>query len=196
MSPSLDSLDTCRTLDAGGRTYHYHSLEAAEAAGAGAVTRLPRSLKVLYENLLRHEDGVAVTRDDLMAFAKALKPNGAEQEIAFHPTRVMLNDSAGIPLMADFAALRAAYVRNGGNAGDITPAIPADLIVDHSVMVDRQGSPDAVEANLDLEFERNEGRYKFLRWAQQNFGNFRVVPPGIGICHQVNIEGLARCVWT
>lgn len=196
MSPSLDSLDTCRTLDAGDRTYHYHSLEAAEASGAGAVTRLPRSLKVLYENLLRHEDGVAVTRDHLTAFAKALKPNGAEQEIAFHPTRVMLNDSAGIPLMADFAALRAAYVRNGGDAGDITPAIPADLIVDHSVMVDHQGSAEAVEANLDLEFERNEGRYRFLRWAQQNFGNFRVVPPGVGICHQVNIEGLARCVWT
>src|SRR3546814_7962790 len=108
----------------------------------------------------------------------------------------MMNDSAGIPLMADFAALRGAMTRNGGDPKTITPVIQSDLIVDHSVMVDRYGTADAVEANLDLEFERNGGRYSFLRWAQQNFDNFRVVPPGTGICHQVNVEALARCIWT
>src|SRR3546814_15202364 len=106
----------------------------------------------------------------------------------------MMNNSAGIPLMADFAALRGAMTRNGGDPKTITPVIQSDLIVDHSVMVDRYGTADAVEANLDLEFERNGGRYSFLRWAQQNFDNFRVVPPGTGICHQVNVEALARCI--
>jgi len=195
-SESNDSLKTRRSIEIGGRTFHYYSLDAAEDAGAGRVTRLPRSLKVLYENLLRHEDGFAVRKEDLTAFAPSLRGTGAELEIAFHPTRVMMNDSAGIPLMADFAALRGAMARNGGDPKSITPLIQSDLIVDHSVMVDRYGTPDAVEANLDLEFERNAGRYSFLRWAQQNFANFRVVPPGTGICHQVNVEALARCIWT
>src|SRR3546814_800549 len=158
MRESSDSLNTRRSIEIGGTMLHYYSLDAAEDAGAGAVTRLPRSLKVLYENLLRHEDGFSVRREDLLAFARSARSKGDEQEIAFHPTRVMMNDSAGIPLMADFAALRGAMTRNGGDPKTITPVIQSDLIVDHSVMVDRYVTADAVEANLDLEFERNGDR--------------------------------------
>src|SRR5690606_13514113 len=152
--------------------------------------------KVLYENLLRHEDGRAVTADALRSFDAAARDPGQETEIFFHPTRILMNDSAGIPLMADLAALRAAIARNGGDPQRINPQIPSDLVVDHSVMVDRWATADAFERNLDLEFARNEERYLFLRWAQREFANFRVVPPGTGICHQVNVEFLARGVWT
>ena len=196
MTKSLDSLNACRTMEVNGRTLHYFSLAAAEAAGAGPVTRLPRSLKVLYENLLRHEDGVTVTKDHLTRFAAGLGEDAADQEIWFSPTRILMNDSAGIPLMADMAALRSAMLRNGGDPTRVNPQIQSDLVVDHSVMVDRHGSPDAFAENLALEFERNDERYRFLRWAQQTFSNFRAVPPGTGICHQVNLEALARCIWT
>jgi aconitate hydratase len=196
MGRSLDSLGTNRTMDVQGQQYAYFSLEAAEAAGAGPVTRMPRSLKVLYENLLRHEDGNAVSRDHLMAFAGASADPDLEMEIFFHPTRILMNDSAGIPLMADLAALRAAAARNGADPALVNPQIPADMVVDHSVMVDAYGSAGAFDINLDLEFERNDERYRFLRWAQREFDNFRVVPPGTGICHQVNLEYLARGVWT
>lgn len=193
MEKSLDSFGAIRSFHAGGRRFRYYSLAAAGEASGEPVMRLPRSLKVLYENLLRHEDGYSVTIEDLRGFCRALQ--GEEREIAFYPTRIMMNDSSGIPLMADLAALRAAMARNGGDPRSINPTIPADLIVDHSVMVDVHGSADAVEANLDKEYERNDGRYRFLRWAQQSFENFRVVPPGVGIAHQVNIEALARGVW-
>lgn len=196
MKKSLDTLGTLRALEAAGRTYNYFSLEAASEAGGGSVMSLPRSLKVLFENLLRHEDGVSVTQDDLVNFVAATAPKAAERDIAFHPTRLLMNDSAGIPLMADFAAMRGAMARAGGDPSFVTPAIPADLVVDHSVMVDFQGSGDAAEKNIEVEFERNDGRYSFLRWAQKSFENFRVIPPGTGICHQVNVEALARTIWT
>ena len=196
MGRSLDSLDTSRTMDVGGQPIAYFSLKAAEEAGAGAVTRMPRSLKVLYENLLRHEDGNAVSKDHLLRFADAAAAPDREMEIFFHPTRILMNDSAGIPLMADLAALRAAAARNGADPALVNPQIPADMVVDHSVMVDAYGSKGAFDANLDIEFERNEERYLFLRWAQEAFDNFRVVPPGTGICHQVNLEYLSRGVWT
>ncbi len=196
MGRSLDSLGASRTIDVNGQQFAYFSLKAAEEAGAGPVTRMPRSLKVLYENLLRHEDGKAVSKDHLLQFADAAARPDREMEIFFHPTRILMNDSAGIPLMADLAALRAAAVRNGGDPALVNPQIPADMVVDHSVMVDAYGSAGAFDANLDLEFERNGERYRFLRWAQGAFDNFRVVPPGTGICHQVNLEYLARGVWT
>lgn len=196
MRRSLDSLGTSRTMDVNGQPFAYFSLQAAEGAGAGPVTRMPRSLKVLYENLLRHEDGKAVSKDHLLQFARAAAKPDEEMEIFFHPTRILMNDSAGIPLVADLAALRAAAVRNEGDPALVNPQIPADMIVDHSVMVDAYGSSGAFDANLDLEFDRNAERYRFLRWAQGAFDNFRVVPPGTGICHQVNLEYLARGVWT
>jgi aconitate hydratase len=196
MGRSLDSLNTRRELESGGRRYAFFSLEAAEAAGAGAVTRLPRSLKVLYENLLRHEDGRAVTVEALRGFHAAARDPALETEVFFHPTRILMNDSAGIPLMADLAALRAAIARNDGDPAVVNPQIPCDLVVDHSVMVDRWGTAAAFEQNLDLEFARNDERYRFLKWAQGSFDNFRVVPPGTGICHQVNLEYLARAVRT
>lgn len=196
MARSLDSLGTSRTLDVNGNSYSYFSLCAAEEAGAGPVTRMPRSLKVLYENLLRNEDGETVSRDHLVKFADAAAEPSHEMEIFFHPTRILMNDSAGIPLVADLAALRAAAVRNNADPAIINPKIPADMVVDHSVMVDAYGSSSAMDTNLDLEFDRNAERYRFLRWAQGAFENFRVVPPGTGICHQVNLEYLSRCVWT
>lgn len=196
MKPSQDSLDTTRTIDVGNTTIHYYSLNAAEDAGAGPIHALPRSLKVLFENLLRHEDGISVTRDDILGFSKCLDTNAEEREIGFYPTRIAMNDSAGLPLMADLAAMRAAMSRNGGHAMSVTPQIQSDLCVDHSVMVDAFGTPDAARKNLDMEYGRNEGRYRFLRWAQQNFDNFRTMPPGSGILHQVNVEHLGQSIWT
>ena len=196
MTTSQDSLETCRIVEINGRELHYYSLAAAEAAGAGPVTLLPRSLKVLYENLLRHEDGIVVTRDHLTGFTECLEPDAPKQEIWFSPTRILMNDSAGIPLMADMAALRGAMARNGHDPEAVNPQIQCDLVVDHSVMADKTSTPESYAENLTLEFERNGERYRFLRWAQQTFSNFRAVPPGTGICHQVNLEALSRCIWT
>ena len=196
MATSADTLDTCRVTEIAGIELHYYSLEAAEAAGAGPVSRLPRSLKVLFENLLRHEDGLSVTREHLTGFTRCLDPDAPKEEISFSPTRILMNDSAGIPLMADMAALRSQMERAGKDPDAINPRIQSDLVVDHSVMVDRSSTPEAFEENLALEYERNTERYTFLRWARDTFANFRAVPPGTGICHQVNLEALARCVWT
>jgi len=196
MGQSKDSLKALREFEHQGRPYRYYSLQAAQDNGAGHVMRLPRSLKVLYENMLRHEDGLAVTHEHLTTFCEAVASRQFDKEVFFHPTRILLNDSAGIPLMADLAALRAAVTRNGGDPDRINPQIPADMVVDHSVMVDAFGTPRAFDENLAIEFERNQERYKFLRWAQQSFRNFRVVPPGTGICHQVNVEYLARAIWS
>ena len=189
-----DGFDVIRTLEAGGRRYRYFSLDAAERAGIGPVSRLPRSLKVLLENLLRHEDGETVTEDDIRAVARA----GAEpvdREISFRPARLMMPDSSGIQLIADLAAMRDAMVELGGDPNDINPVIPVDVIVDHSVMVDVAGAADAAERNMEIEFARNGERYEFIKWGQRAFENFRVIPPGVGICHQVNLEYLARVAW-
>ncbi len=196
MISSKDSLNARRRLACGGTEFAYYSLDAAQMAGAGSLDRLPRSLKVLFENLMRHEDGEIVTTEMLLNFEPAARRQAADMELFFYPTRILLNDSAGIPLMADFAALRGAILRNGGNADMINPRIQTDMVVDHSVMVDYFGTERAFDENLALEFSRNDERYRFLRWAQNAFTNFRVIPPGTGICHQVNLEFLSRGIWT
>ncbi|MSQ63822.1 MAG: aconitate hydratase AcnA, partial [Betaproteobacteria bacterium] len=161
------------------------------AAGLAGVSRLPCSLKVVLENLLRHGES-----DDLSAISQWLKNRKAEREISFRFTRVLMPDSSGIPLLGDLAAMRDAMVRLGGDPKRLNPSVPVDLIVDHAVMVDNYGTPDAVKKNLDIELKRNSERYSFLRWGAQAFDNFRIVPPGSGICHQINLEYLARVVWT
>ena len=189
-----NSFDVIRTLEVGGQSYRYFSLDAAEEAGVGPVSKLPRTLKILLENLLRHEDGEAVTAADIRALAQAGQ-EPVDLEIAFRPARLMMPDSSGIQLIADLAAMRDAMVELGGDPNDINPVTAVDVIVDHSVMVDVAGTADAVDRNMEIEFARNGERYEFIKWGQQAFKNFRVIPPGMGICHQVNLEYLARVVW-
>ncbi len=192
-----DTLKVRRTLDAAGKTYHYFSLAAAEEAGLGAVARLPYALKILLENLLRHEDaGYTVSVDDARAVAGWAATARGGNEIAYRPARVLMQDFTGVPAVVDLAAMRDAMVRLGGDPGRINPLTPVELVIDHSVMIDHYGSPDALERNIAREFERNGERYAFLRWGQSAFDDFRVVPPGAGICHQVNLEHLARVVWS
>ncbi|MGH8766015.1 MAG: aconitase family protein, partial [Burkholderiales bacterium] len=179
-------MSVLRKLQVGGKTYSYYSIEASGLAGA---TRLPCSLKVVLENLLRQDA-------DTSAISQWLSNRRAEREIGFRFTRVLMPDSSGIPLLGDLAAMRDAMVRLGGDPGRLNPSVPVDLIVDHSVMVDNYASGDAYSKNLALELQRNAERYQFLRWGTQAFDNLRVVPPGSGICHQVNLEYLARVVWT
>ena len=193
---SLDSLNTRRTLTVGKRRYTYFSLKAAERAGIGEVSRLPFSLKVLLENLLRHEDGRSVRRADIEALGRWLKRRRSSREIAYRPSRVLMQDFTGVPAVVDLAAMREAMQRMGGDAKRINPLSPVDLVIDHSVMVDRFGARRAFAENVALEYGRNGERYAFLRWGQSAFDNFRVVPPGTGICHQVNLEYLAQVVWT
>ena len=191
-----DSLNTRRTLTVDGKDYDYFSLPAASRAGLGDLSRLPYSLKVLLENLLRHEDGRSVTTDDVQAVADWLKAQRSDQEIAYRPARVLMQDFTGVPAVVDLAAMREAVVNMGGDPERINPLSPVDLVIDHSVMVDHAGTKDALAKNIELEFERNGERYAFLRWGSQAFDNFRVVPPGTGICHQVNVEYLAKVTWT
>ena len=195
MTASKDTLNTRRDLAVGGKTYSYYSLEAA-AAELGDVSRLPYSMKVLLENLLRFEDGNSVTVDDIKAIGAWLKDKRSDREIAYRPARVLLQDFTGVPAVVDLAAMREALTKLGGDPKKINPLSPVDLVIDHSVMVDSFGTPDAFKKNVELEFERNGERYAFLRWGQNAFDNFRVVPPGTGICHQVNLENLAQVVWT
>ena len=191
-----DTLGTRRTLSAGGRSYDYYSLPAAAEAGLGDIAGLPFSLKVLLENLLRFEDGRSVSVDDIRAVAGWLDQGRGTGEIAYRPARVLMQDFTGVPAVVDLAAMRAAMTALGGDAGRINPLTPVDLVIDHSVMVDHFGTTQAFGQNVALEMARNGERYAFLRWGQQAFENFRVVPPGTGICHQVNLEYLAQVVWT
>ncbi|MBT4740437.1 MAG: aconitate hydratase AcnA, partial [Rhodospirillaceae bacterium] len=191
-----DTLKTRRTLDVAGKSYDYFSIPAAEEAGIGDVARLPFSLKVLLENLLRYEDGKSVKTDHVKALSGWLKDRKSSEEIAYRPARVLMQDFTGVPAVVDLAAMREAMQALGGNAQQINPLSPVDLVIDHSVMVDAYASSDAMAKNIDLEFSRNRERYEFLRWGQMGFDNFRVVPPGTGICHQVNVEYLAQVVWT
>ncbi|HEV2083089.1 MAG TPA: aconitate hydratase AcnA [Brevundimonas sp.] len=194
--PSVDSLKTRRDLTVGRKKYAYYSLPAAEEAGLTGISRLPRSMKVLLENLLRNEDGVSVTEADLKAVAAWIENKGAvEHEIAFRPARVLMQDFTGVPAVVDLAAMRDAMTGLGADASKINPLNPVDLVIDHSVMVDHFGDSKAFERNVEREYERNIERYKFLRWGSSAFNNFRVVPPGTGICHQVNLENLAQTVW-
>ena len=191
-----DSFSAQQVLRVGGEEYLYYSLPAATAAGAGDASRLPVSLKILLENLLRCEDGSTVRREDIEALANAASDPAPTREIAFRPARVLMQDFTGVPGVADLAAMRSAVVSAGKNPAVVNPLSPVDLVIDHSVMVDRFGSADAFEENVALEMQRNRERYRFLRWGQSAFDNFRVVPPGTGICHQVNLEYLAQTVWT
>ena len=191
-----DSRNTRRTLNVDGTDFDYFSLPAAYEGGLGDLSRLPYSLKVLLENLLRFEDGRSVTTEDADALAGWLKDHRSDHEIAYRPARVLMQDFTGVPAVVDLAAMRAAVVDMGGDPKKINPLSPVDLVIDHSVMVDHAGTADSLAKNIELEFERNGERYAFLRWGQQAFDNFRVVPPGTGICHQVNVEYLAKVVWS
>ncbi len=195
MPVSHDSLTTRRTLTVDGVSYDYFSLAAA-AAALGDIQRLPYSLKVLLENLLRHEDGRSVTVDDIKCLAAWRDNRGrVEREIAYRPARVLMQDFTGVPAVVDLAAMRDAVAAMGGDPERVNPLVPVDLVIDHSVMVDFYGTHDALAKNTAMEFHRNGERYAFLRWGQTAFANFRVVPPGTGICHQVNCEYLAQVVW-
>ncbi|NEP17008.1 MAG: aconitate hydratase AcnA, partial [Leptolyngbya sp. SIO4C1] len=190
-----NSFNAKQSLTVGDQTYQIYSLPEA-ANMLGDISRLPYSLKVLLENLLRHEDGRTVTADDIRAIAAWLEAQTSQREIAYRPARVLMQDFTGVPAVVDLAAMRDAMVNLGGNPDQINPLSPVDLVIDHSVMVDVFGDSEAFEKNVEYEFKRNYERYAFLRWGQKAFDNFRVVPPGTGICHQVNLEYLAQVVWT
>ncbi len=192
----LNSFKARRTMTVGGKTYTYFSLAAAEKNGLTGISRLPYSLKVLLENLLRHEDGQIVKASDIRAFSEWVKTRSSEREIAFRPARVLMQDLTGVPAVVDLAAMRDAMKTLGGDPEKINPLAEVDLVIDHSVMVDNFGRKDSFRRNVEREYQRNMERYAFLRWGQQAFANFRVVPPGTGICHQVNLEYLAQTVWT
>jgi aconitate hydratase len=190
-----DSLRTRSTLDVGGKTYAYYSLRKAGET-LGDVSRLPYSMKVLLENLLRFEDAQTVTRDDLQAMVDWLKERRINREIQYRPARVLMQDFTGVPAVVDLAAMRDAMAQLGGDAQKINPLVPVHLVIDHSVMVDEFGNPRAFEKNVEFEYQRNGERYEFLKWGSQAFDNFKVVPPGTGICHQVNLEHIAQVVWS
>ncbi|MBU8543604.1 MULTISPECIES: aconitate hydratase AcnA [Roseomonadaceae] len=190
-----DSLKTRRTLQVDGKDYHYFSLPEA-AAAIGDPSRLPVSLKVLLENVLRFEDGRSYTVDDAKAVVAWLEKGSSTKEVPFRPARILLQDFTGVPAVVDLAAMRDALSNLGGDPKKVNPLVPVDLVIDHSVMVDFSGTANALQKNVDVEFERNGERYEFLRWGQSAFANFRVVPPGTGICHQVNLEYLAQVAWT
>jgi aconitate hydratase len=190
-----DTLKTRQTLKVGDHSYDYYSLKEAEKT-LGSLARLPFSLKVLLENLLRYEDNRSVSVSDIKAIGEWLKTYKSDTEVAYRPARVLMQDFTGVPAVADLAAMRDATITAGGDPKSINPLCPVDLVIDHSVMIDYFGSPDALSKNVAREFERNGERYEFLKWAQKSFDNFRVVPPGTGICHQVNLEYLAQTVWT
>src|SRR5512135_2474966 len=192
-----DSLKTRRTLKVDGKSYDYFSLEAAaKAAGLGDISRLPYSLKVLLENLVRLENGRTVSVEDIKAVAAWLKTKSSEREIAFRPARVLMQDFTGVPAVVDLAAMRQAMAKLGGDPKKINPHVPVDLVIDHSVAVTFFGNNQAFKKNVEEEYRQNQERYKFLKWAQRSFDNFSVVPPGTGICHQVNLEYLSRVVFS
>jgi aconitate hydratase len=194
---SLDSFNCKRTLTVDGKDYVYYSLPEAEKNGLKGISKLPYSMKVLLENLLRHEDGRSVTKTDIIAVSEWIDNKGkAEKEIGFRPARVLMQDFTGVPAVVDLAAMRDGMLTLGGDAKKINPLVPVDLVIDHSVIVDAFGNADALGKNVELEYDRNGERYVFLKWGQDAFANFRVVPPGTGICHQVNLEYLAQTVWT
>lgn len=193
---TLNSFNTRRTLTVNGKNYHYFSLQDAKKAGVGDIEKLPFTLKILLENLLRNEDGQQVTKEDILAIGEWLKNKTSTREIAWRPARVLMQDFTGVPAVVDLAAMRDALKKLGGKPEKINPLSPVDLVIDHSVQVDEASTPTALKYNAHLEMERNQERYRFLRWGQEAFDNFRVVPPDTGICHQVNLEFLAKVIWT
>ncbi len=192
---SKNSFNAKSSLNVGGKTYEYFDLPKAYAALKQDLSRLPYSIKVLMENLLRHEDDISVNKADVEAFGEWYTNKTSNREIAYRPARVLMQDFTGVPAVVDLAAMRDAMAKLGGDAEKINPLSPVDLVIDHSVMVDNYGTENAFEKNVEAEMERNGERYEFLRWGQNAFDNFRVVPPGTGICHQVNLEYLAQAVW-
>jgi aconitate hydratase len=193
---SLDSFKSRKTLKVGPKSYVYYSLPAAEKNGLKGISRLPSSMKILLENLLRNEDGHTVSKDDIKAVAGWLKKKSSDREIAFRPARVLMQDFTGVPAVVDLAAMRDAMASLGGDPKKINPLVPVDLVIDHSVIVNFFGNGQAFKKNVAEEYKQNQERYRFLKWAQSSFENFRVVPPGTGICHQVNLEYLSQTVWT
>src|SRR5215204_6784422 len=181
---SLDSFKCRKTLKVGNKNYAYYSLPAAEANGLRGISKLPFSMRVLLENLLRNEDERSVSKDDIKAVAAWLKNRSSDREIAFRPARVLMQDFTGVPAVVDLAAMRDAMRNLGGDPRKINPLVPVDLVIDHSVIVDAFGNGQALARNVELEYQRNGERYRFLKWGQGAFSNFRVVPPGTGICHQ------------
>ncbi|NNN08650.1 MAG: aconitate hydratase, partial [Acidimicrobiaceae bacterium] len=202
MTSSLNSFNALDTLDVNGRTLHYYSLRAS-GLSQFAIDRLPYSIKVLLENLLRHEDGVKVTASDIEALARWSETptrhgeaaGDDATEIAFTPARVLMQDLTGVPAVVDLASMRDAIIALGGDPAKINPLVPVELVIDHSVILERTGTAQSYDQNVAIEYDRNIERYTFLKWAQSSFDQFRVVPPGMGICHQVNLEHLARVVF-
>ncbi len=190
-----DTLNTRSTLTAGGKSYDYYSLSKA-AEQLGDISRLPFSMRVLLENLLRFEDGVTVTRDDIQAIVDWQQERRSDREIQYRPARVLMQDFTGVPCVVDLAAMRDAMTALGGNPEKINPLVPVHLVIDHSVMVDEFGTPQAFGENVDLEYQRNGERYEFLKWGSKALDNFKVVPPGTGICHQVNLEYIGQAIWS
>jgi aconitate hydratase len=190
-----DTLKTLKTLEVDGKSYKYFSL--AEAADAlGDISKLPKTLKILLENTLRFENGGSYTVEDAKSVIGWLEKASSTKEVPFKPARILMQDFTGVPGVVDLAAMRDGILRLGGKPEKVNPLVPVDLVIDHSVMVDVSGTADALQKNIDMEFDRNGERYKFLRWGQEAFDNFRVVPPDTGICHQVNLEYLAQVAWT
>jgi len=191
-----NSYKALKSTNINGKEYKYYSLNEAEKNGLTGVSKLPKSLKVLLENLLRYEDDLTVTKDQIEAIKNWLKEKKSNTEIAYRPARVLLQDYTGIPAVADLAAMREAVKKKNKDPNTINPLSAVDLVIDHSVQVDKSAKPDSFEKNVDIEFKRNGERYSFLKWGQQAFNNFRIVPPGTGICHQVNLEYLSKVVWS
>lgn len=192
---SLDTFKTRNQLNVNGTHYDYYSLPALEHSGMRGISQLPNSLKILLENLLRYEDNISVSRDDILAICDWVKTKRSDREIAYRPARVLMQDFTGVPAVVDLGAMRDAIKKMGGNPKLINPLSPVDLVIDHSIQVDAFASPEAMNINAHMEMQRNNERYSFLRWGQKAFANFRVVPPDTGICHQVNLEYLAKTVW-
>ena len=191
---NINSFNALQTLTVGSSNYQIFSLAQAEKT-LGDIAKLPKSLKVLLENLLRFEDQHSVKTEHIHALAEWLKNRTSDQEIQYRPARVLMQDFTGVPAVVDLAAMRAAMAQAGGDPEKINPLSPVDLVIDHSVMVDYFADDQAFEENVQIEMQRNGERYQFLRWGQSAFNNFSVVPPGTGICHQVNLEYLAQAVW-
>ena len=193
---SKNSYSSLSDLEIGGKKYKYYSIKAAENNGLDGVSKLLKSLKVLLENLLRYEDDLSVTKNQIEAIKEWLKTKKSKTEIAYRPARVLLQDYTGIPAVADLAAMREAVKEKNKDPNTINPLSSVDLVIDHSVQVDKFASANSLKENVDIEFNRNSERYSFLKWGQQAFNNFRIVPPGTGICHQVNLEYLSKVVWS
>ena len=197
MKPGIkNSYKSLKTITINNKDYKFYSISEAEKNGLSGVSKLPKSLKVLLENLLRYEDDLSVTKSQIEAIKEWIKKKKSLTEIAYRPARVLLQDYTGIPAVADLAAMREAVKEKNKDPNTINPLSAVDLVIDHSVQVDKSASATSFEKNVDIEFQRNGERYSFLKWGQQAFNNFRIVPPGTGICHQVNLEYLSKVVWS